>query len=237
MKIKAIRKIGTGRVINLTVHKNHTIISRNGIITHNCDNLTQTAQSACRGLIEEFSNNCKFIATCNYISKVIPAVVNRFCVIDFDKLYQNQQVMIPLVFNRLKFILDNENVSYDIKDLQNVIKATYPSLRSAVGALQKSITNGKLDLQLDSFAEFNDLAEAIKSKNYVSIVKSAFVLSNAEGFYSWAFERLNKLSSQAVNPNAYIILAKYQYQGAFARDAKLNLVACCVELASIGVIL
>lgn len=207
------------------------------VIWDECDSMSHPAQNACRGIIEEFSTNCKFIATCNYVSKILPAIVNRFCVIDYDKLYQNQQVMIPLVFNRLKYILDNENISYNVSDLQNVIKATYPSLRSAVGALQKSVTGNKLDLQVDSFAEFSDLAEAIKSKNYSQIVKSAFVLSNADGFYSWAFDRLNKLASQAVNPNAYIILAKYQYQGAFARDAKLNLVACCVELASISVVL
>lgn len=37
MKIVAIRKVGSGRVRNLSVTKNHTFVTENGIVTHNCD--------------------------------------------------------------------------------------------------------------------------------------------------------------------------------------------------------
>lgn len=37
MKLVSIKKIGKGRVRNLTVHKNHTFITENGVVTHNCD--------------------------------------------------------------------------------------------------------------------------------------------------------------------------------------------------------
>lgn len=36
-KIKSITKVGTGKVRNLTVQKNHTFLTANGIVTHNCD--------------------------------------------------------------------------------------------------------------------------------------------------------------------------------------------------------
>ena len=55
MKIKSIKRINEGHVINLTVHKNHTFITKNGIVTHNCDRLTPDAQAAYRGFIDEFS--------------------------------------------------------------------------------------------------------------------------------------------------------------------------------------
>lgn len=37
LKIKSIQKIGTGKVRNLTVTNNHTFLTENGIVTHNCD--------------------------------------------------------------------------------------------------------------------------------------------------------------------------------------------------------
>ena len=58
MKIKSIKRINEGHVINLTVHKNHTFITKNGIVTHNCDRLTPDFQAGFRGFLDEFSQNC-----------------------------------------------------------------------------------------------------------------------------------------------------------------------------------
>lgn len=233
MKIKSIRKIESGRVLNVCVHKNHTIISRNGIITHNCDNLnSNSAQPALRGMIESFSSNCKFIITCNYVSKIIPAIVNRFCVFNYDKLYDDMQAMVPAMYARLKFILDNEGISYGDGDIQQVLKACYPSFRDAIGTLQKSTWGNTLKVEISVQAEFESILNAMKSKNYAEIIKSVYCLANVDGFYSWLFDYENKQPSNLVNPMVYVTLAKYQYQHSFARDPKLNLVACCVEIIS-----
>jgi hypothetical protein len=37
VKIKSIRLVGQGHVRNLTVNRNHTFLTANGIVTHNCD--------------------------------------------------------------------------------------------------------------------------------------------------------------------------------------------------------
>jgi len=77
VKIKSIRKIGEGRVINLTVKKNHTFVTENGIPTHNCDHLSPQAQAALRNLIEASYNSARFILTANYPKKIIPALHSR----------------------------------------------------------------------------------------------------------------------------------------------------------------
>lgn len=233
MKIKSIRKIESGRVLNVCVHKNHTIISRNGIITHNCDNLnSNSAQPALRGMIESFSNNCKFVITCNYLSKIIPPIVNRCCVFNYDKIWDDMKTMVPLMFERLNFILKNEGINYKPEDLQQVIRACYPSFRDAIGTLQKSTWGNDLRVEVDIQAEFETILNAIKASNYDEIVKAVYSLANVDGFYSWLFNYVNKQPSASVNPMIYVTLAKYQYQHSFARDPKLNLVACCVEIAS-----
>lgn len=200
------------------------------VILDEIDNQSQFAMAALKGIIEEFSNNAKFIATCNYASKILPAIVNRFCVFDYEKIYQDTQTMIPGIFNRLKFILENENITYNPEDLKNLIKQTYPSFRLAVGSLQQSVTNGKLELQVDTFAEFDSILKAIKENNYPELVKTIYALGSIEGFYTWMFERVNKATN--LKPNLFVVLAKYQYQDAFARDKKLNLIACCTEIIS-----
>ncbi len=43
-----------------------------------------SVQPAMRGLIEEFSNNCRFIFTCNYKNRIIPALHSRCSVVDFQ---------------------------------------------------------------------------------------------------------------------------------------------------------
>ena len=83
MKIKSIKKIGRCRVINLTVHKNHTFITENGIITHNCDNIGKDAQAGFRSFLDEFSKNCSFIFTGNYKSKIIEPLLDRLENYDF----------------------------------------------------------------------------------------------------------------------------------------------------------
>lgn len=197
------------------------------VVLDEIDNLSQQAMAGLRGFIEEFSANCAFIGTCNYPSKILPAIVNRFCHFDYDAIYRDSQTMIPLVFERLKFILSNENITYQDADVVETIKNCYPSFRDCIGSLQKSVTNGAIQLQISNFKDFDDIINAIKSKNYETILKSVYQVSNAESFYSYCFDYVNK---NLTNSNVYVILAKYQYQNAFARDPKLNLVACCVEL-------
>lgn len=232
MKIKSIKKLGESRVLNLTVHKNHTIVSRNGIVTHNCDNMSPNGMAALRGMLEAFASNCKFVITCNYLSKVIPPIVNRCCVFNYDKIWDDMKTMLPPMFERLDYILTNENINHSKDDIGQIIKACYPSFRDAIGTLQKSTYGNELKIEINVQVEFEGILNAMKSKNYTEIVKSVYSTANVDGFYSWLFDFINKQPSNVVNPLIYVALAKYQYQHSFARDPKLNLVACCTEIVS-----
>ena len=207
MKIKSIKKLETKRVINLTVHKNHTFITKNGIVTHNCDNLGKDFQQAARGFLDEFSCNCSFIFTGNYKSKE----------------------MIKPIFDRLIYILESEKVEVTNEtkiSLANMIKFYFPCIRSMVRDLQKCVSNGNFEFRQE-YSDFGDIFETLKQKKYLDVVKKVNTLNNPDGMFEFLYNNIEDFKNI---PNAIIKLADYQFKAETVRDKNLNLSACLVEL-------
>ena len=64
--------------VSLVGGSNHKVI-----IIDEADNTTHDVQLLLRAFVEEFHNNCRFIFTCNFKNKIIPALHSRCTVIDF----------------------------------------------------------------------------------------------------------------------------------------------------------
>ena len=79
IKIKKISLKGIYETKNIRVFKNKNFILANGILTHNSNN----AQGALRGIIEDYSKNCRFILSANYENKIIEALHSRLTRIPF----------------------------------------------------------------------------------------------------------------------------------------------------------
>jgi replication factor C small subunit len=108
------------------------------VILDEADFLTQPAQAALRNIIEEYAINTRFILTCNYIERLIEPLQSR-CEIHKLTPPSKGEVAKHVCTN----ILDNEGVSYDIKDVAQVIKQHYPDIRSIIKNLQASTKNNK----------------------------------------------------------------------------------------------
>lgn len=108
------------------------------IILDEADFLTQPAQAALRNIIEEYAVNTRFILTCNYIERLIEPLQSR-CEIHKLTPPSKGEVAKHVCTN----ILDNEGVSYDIKDIAQVIKQHYPDIRSIIKNLQASTKDSK----------------------------------------------------------------------------------------------
>jgi len=231
MKLKSIKKICASRVINLTVHGNHTFITANGIVTHNCDNISRDAQMAYRGFCDEYSQNCRFIFTGNYKEKIIQPLLDRLEVYDFESF--SREEMIKPIFNRLKFVLDNEKIEYDPKDLVPVINTFYPRIRSMIGSLQKYSSDGifKVDAsQLDDLNVFDEVMKMHTPSTYNELVLSVNELNAPDNMYSFLYKNAGKYFSESNCPNVVVTIAKYQAWSDGVRDKNLNLAACLTEL-------
>ena len=81
----------------------------------------ESVQPALRNFIETFSNNCRFIFTCNYKNKIIPAIHSRCTVINFSIQNKDKQNLAGLFHKRLSTILKQENIEFDPKVLAELI--------------------------------------------------------------------------------------------------------------------
>jgi replication factor C small subunit len=115
------------------------------VILDEADFLTQPAQAALRNIIEEYAVNTRFVLTCNYIERLIEPLQSR-CEIHKLTPPSRGEVAKHVCTN----ILDKEEVSYDIKDIANVIKQHYPDIRSVIKNLQAGTKENKF-----TFTEVN----------------------------------------------------------------------------------
>jgi len=162
VKIKSIKKVGKGRVVNLTVSNNHTFITKNGIITHNCDRLSTQALDILKKAQVDNAENCSIIGMTNHIERFPEANLSRFG--GGTSLLPNNKKdiarMKKMFYDRALFILDSENVHYEVIEkkkgdkviklapvVQKIITKNYPDFRTSI-----------IDLQ-EAYAEYGEINE------------------------------------------------------------------------------
>ena len=208
---------------------------RKVIIIDEADYLTPTAQAAFRGVIEEFSGNCSFIFTCNFKNRIIQPLHSRCAVIDF-KLQNGQKAkMASAFFKRIDIILKREKVEYDPKVVAELITKYFPDYRRVLNELQRYSVSGKIDtgiLAVNTNTRIKELMGLLGDKNFSEIRK--WVASNSDNdvnmIYREIYDNLYENLKKETIPAAVILLAKYQYQSAFAADQEVNLLAFLTEL-------
>lgn len=200
------------------------------IVLDEADALQPAAQDAFRGVIEAFSDNCRFILTCNFSEKLMEPIKNRLEVYDFDSL--DKQEMVKPIFERLKAILENENITYNPKDLVPIINTYYPSIRSMVGSLQKFSTTGSLVIdmnELDGTNKYLEIINKIREKDFITTINMINDLAAPTNMYTYMYKNL-KLFPENILPKLIITIAKYQFQDSSVRDKSLNMSACASEI-------
>lgn len=206
------------------------------IILDEADYLTPEAQAALRGAIEEFANNCTFIFTCNFKSRLIDALHSRCSVVDFSLKRDEKQEMAAQLFKRMQFILNEESVKYDKEVLVKIIGKFFPDYRRTLNELQRYSASSNLDAsivaQLSDVRKIGDLVKHLKDKNFGEIRKWVVVNSDidASSIFRKIYDSLFESFKPESIPQAVVIIARYQYQSAFVADQEINLVACLTEL-------
>ena len=217
--------------VSLTEQSNHKVVIIDEADYMNADSV----QPALRNFIETFYNNCRFIFTCNYRNKIIPALHSRCTVIDFT-IKNGQKVKTAKLFmERMFLLLKSEHIEFDKKVLAELIQKYYPDFRRTINELQRYSVRGKIDSGiLFSLSEANnkELVKTLKAKKFNDMRK--WVVNNIDkepaslfrGIYDILYEALDSKSV----PQAILIIAGYQYKAAFVADQEINMVACLTEI-------
>ena len=209
---------------------------RKVIILDEADYLTPEAQAGLRGAIEEFSENCSFIFTCNFKARLIDALHSRCSVVDFSLKGDEKAKMAMQMFKRLTTILQQEEIEYDKTVLAKIVERYFPDYRRTLNELQRYATSGRIDTavlaQVDSVRKLDDLIKSLKEKDFSAMRK--WVVNNSDVDTSHIFRSVYDGLAEYLKPEsipaAVVTLAKYQYQAAFVADQELNLVACLTEI-------
>ena len=202
------------------------------VVMDEADYLTAANQAALRGFIEEFSGNCRFIFTGNYKEKMIEPLLNRLQIFDFNNFKKEE--MIKQIFDRLTFILNNEKIQYNPKDLVPVINTFYPSIRNMIGTLQKCSGSGTLKIEdLDDANMYDNVMRVVTPSTYLDMIAEVNKLNAPDNMYSYLYKNAGKYFSPAAYPKVIVTIAKYQHMSATVRDKQLNLCAALTELVSL----
>jgi DNA polymerase III delta prime subunit len=196
-----------------------------------------SVQPALRSFIEEFSNNCRFIFTCNYKNRIIEPLRSRCVNIDFKIDAAEKKEIIVSFFRRVVHILKTENVTFDQQVVAELIAKHFPDYRRILNELQRYSVSGKIDsgiLVRLSEESFKSLVTYLKEKNFSEVRK--WVGKNSDTDTTSLFRQLYDTSVTNIEPGSIpqlvLILADYQYKAAFVADHELNTMAALTEVMS-----
>ena len=217
--------------VSLDGGSNHKVVIIDEADYMNADSV----QPALRNFIETFHSNCRFIFTCNYKSKILPALHSRCTVIDFAIKNGQKVKTAQALLKRLGKILEEEKIKYDNKVLAELIQKHYPDFRRVINELQRYSVRGEIDSGiLFSLSEANtkELVKILKEKRFNDMRK--WVINNLDKEPSSLFSTIynllyTNLEGNSV-PQAVLVIAGYQYKSAFVADQEINMVACLTEI-------
>ena len=192
-------------------------------------------QPALRGAIEEFANNCRFILTCNYKSRIIEPIHSRCTCIDFTLPTSEKPSIAAKMMERCSFILNQERITFDKKVLGQLIMKHFPDMRRILNELQRYSVSGTIDvgiLNSVTDSEIKTLISSLKNKDFPGVRRWAALNSESspQEIYRKIYDSLNDCIDNKSIPEAILIIAESQYRSAFVADQEINMVACLVQI-------
>ena len=195
----------------------------------------QSTQPALRGFIEEFSNNCRFILTCNFKNRIIEPLHSRCGVYEFNTTKKEMAELAAEFFKRFINILDTEGVPFEKNAAANLVMKYAPDWRRVLNEGQRGRFGNSGINANDSgtgLSTISDLTKYLKDKDFKKM--RHWVVNNmdvdASSIFRGLYDNMTNIVAPRSIPQLVLILADYQYKQAFVADHELNVVACMTEI-------
>ena len=202
------------------------------VLLDEADYLTPNAQAVLRGVMETYSNHSRFILTCNYPNRIIPALHSRCQGFHVEKTDQTEFTA------RVATILVEENIDFDLDTLDTYVKATYPDLRKCINTVQQNVKETKLaapksiEGASDYKIEMVELFKRGKITEARKLVCGKARPEEMEEIYRWLYDNLDLIAKSDENKDQAVVLIK---QGlvdhTICADSEINLAATLIKLA------
>ena len=202
------------------------------VLLDEADYLSPNAQAALRGVMEEYHTTARFILTCNYPNKIIPALHSR-C-----QGFHIERVDVTEFTARMATILMEENVEFDLDTLDTFVKATYPDLRKCINTVQMNSMDGKLHTpekgdsgQADYKLEMVSLFKAGKITEARKLVCGQVRPEEIDEIYRWLYDNVAIFGEEATQDKAILIIKQGLVDHTLVSDPEINLAATLIRLS------
>jgi replication factor C small subunit len=202
------------------------------VLLDEADYLSPNAQAALRGVMEEYHATARFILTCNYPNRIIPALHSRCQGFHIERTDQTEFTA------RVATILVTEDIEFDLDTLDSYVKVTYPDLRKCINMVQQNIDDNKLQAANKGDAGAADWKfDMVKLFNAGKISEARKMLcgklraEEMEEVFRWLYDNLSIFGEEAKQDSAILIIKQGMVDHTVCVDAEVNLAATLVKLA------
>jgi DNA polymerase III delta prime subunit len=204
------------------------------VLLDEADYMTINAQAILRGLMESYSNTARFILTCNYPNRVIPALHSRCQGFHIEKTDQTEFTA------RIATILVEENIDFDLDTLDDYVKITYPDLRKCINTVQQNVTEDKILVKPsagdnaigDYKIEMVELFKQGRIQDARKLICSKARPEEIEGLYTWLYNNLDLLGdTEEQKDSAVLIIKQGLVDHVVVLDPEINFSAVMIKLA------
>ena len=206
------------------------------VLLDEADYLSPNAQAALRGVMEEYHSTARFILTCNYPNRIIPAIHSRCQSFHVERTDMEQFIA------RVEKILTTENITFDLESLANYVSVTYPDLRKCINMVQQNINEGVLQApnkgdagEADWKFDMVQLFNAGKITEARKMLCGKLRAEEMEEVYRWLYDNLNIFGSDDNQDKAIIIIKSGLVDHTGCADPEINLAATLVRLSKLNV--
>jgi len=199
------------------------------------DGASGILQKALRALIEDVSGACRFILTCNNLSKIHDAIKSRCELIDFN--FQDDKVKLDMkrqINKRLTGILKYENVPYNSNVISGLVDTHYPDIRYMIKLLQQySVMNGNINDDIFTFKKAEEQLFKLMCDKKITLARQ-FIMDkgyNYDELYRSLYDGfVPKLSTKQKQGQAILLIDEYMRGSAISFDKEITFTACMLRL-------
>jgi len=206
------------------------------VLLDEADYISPNGQAALRGVMETYHASARFILTCNYPNRVIPALHSRCQGFHIEKVDRTEFTA------RVATVLVAENIEIDIETLDTYVRSTYPDLRKCLNLCQMNSTNGRLaNVKGDEGNTSDWRVDAVNLFKVGKIVEARKLMcatvrpEEMEDVFRWMYDNLELFATtQEGQDSAIMAIRTGLVNHSFVADPEINLSATMVELSQIN---
>ena len=205
------------------------------VLLDEADYISPNGQAALRGVMETYHASARFILTCNYPNRVIPALHSRCQGFHIDRIDLTEFTA------RMATVLVTEEIEFDLDTLDSYVRATYPDLRKCLNTCQMNSTSGTLTAPSGNEGTSGDwklnaveLFKSGKINEARRLMCSQARPEEMEVVFRWMYDNLALWSTDTHKQDQAIIIIRNGLANcSFVADQEINLSATLCELAQL----